>query len=209
MPTPVIDLVEHLRNHVLRDVPSPQLFEDDLLVMGLNDAHKRFARTTHCYVDTLETLNTVAGTRLYALPENTIFLREILCDGRYLAPYTRRAKAPVGFSGRPLAYSTDTSQRNIRVYPQPDDVYTLELERAVTPETLDIDAVIPLDDEWAYLLCLWAAYRALRNNDPDGSQTIAAKDFYGEWGLHLRQAKIEFTRRAMGDNPQAQPRNWT
>lgn len=209
MPTPVSELVEHLRVDVLRDVPAPQLFSDDLLVRGLNEAHKKFARVTHCYFDDSVLVSTVAGQRVYQLPEDTIFLREVILGNSYLAPYTRRAKPHLGLSGRPIAYTTDAAHRTMRVYPIPSDVYELQLFRAIAPPAIDIDSVVDLEDEWALLLCQWAAYAALRNNDPDGSNTIAAQSFYEQWGLNVQQAKMEFTRRAMGDNPSAQPRKWT
>lgn len=209
MSVPVAELLDHTRAHILRDAVAPVLFSDDSLVQHMNDAYKRFARRTHCFVDLDAVITTVAGTHLYDLPEDTIYLREAFCDDRHMTPYTRRAKPSRILNGRPVAYTTDAPQRTVRLYPTPDKEYQIALERAVTPATIDIDSEIDLDDEWAYLLCQWVAYMALSNNDPDGSRTIEAEDFYKRWGVGLREAKMDFTRQWMGDNPSAQPRKWT
>ena len=209
MSVPVLELLDHTRNEVLRDVVGPFLFSEDALLRYLNEGYKLFARHTHCFVDDLETLTTVAGTARYLLPADTIYVRQVSLGNTYLTPYTRRAKPSLGLSGKPRAYTTDARHKHIKLYATPDDVYELELERAVSPEFVDQSDDVELDFEWAYMLPQWIAYRALSTNDPDGSNTVAAQGFYQNWGTGLREAKMDFARQAMGDNPSAQPRKWT
>lgn len=209
MTVSVLEILDHTRNEVLRDVVGPFLFSDESLLRFLNEGYKLFARHTHCFIDELETLTTVAGTARYDLPVDTIFLRQAFIENRPLTGYTRRAKPNMGLTGKPRAYTTDARHKVVKLYPTPDDVFEVELHRAVSPALVDQSSDIELDYEWALLLPHWVAYRALSNNDPDGSNTVAAQGFYQSWGVGLREAKMDFTRQAMGDNPSAQPRSWT
>lgn len=209
MTVPVLEILDHTRNEVLRDVVGPYLFSDEALLRFLNEGYKLFARRTHCFIDELEVITTVAGTARYDLPADTIYLRQAFLEGFPLTNYTRRAKPNMGLSGKPRAYTTDTKHKTVKLYPTPSDVFEIELHRAVTPPVVDQSGNVELDYEWAFLLPHWIAYRALNNNDPDGSNTIPAKQFYQNWGVGLREAKMDFTRQAMGDNPSPQPRSWT
>ena len=210
MTVPVLELMDHTRNEILRDVVGPYLYSEDALLRFLNEGYKQFARRTHCFVDELTTLETVAGTARYDLPADTIFLREVYReDGVPLSSHTRRAKPSRLLTGKPIAYTTDTKHSTVKFYPTPDAAYTLELTRAIEAPTVDLSSDIDLPYEQAMLLPLWMAYRALQNNDPDGSETINGRQFFNDWGVGLKEAKIDYTRQAMGDNPSAQPRHWT
>ena len=203
----VIDLIEHLRTDVLRDAAKPYLFSDDALLMYGNEGLNRFARATHYFTDEVE-INASADVARYDLPKGTIHVRQVQIDGRWLTPFTRRAK-PAGSVGRPSSYSTDPAQRGLKLWPRPDSSYLLAIERAYAPQKLELDDEIPLPDEWAMLLGEWIVYRALRNNDPDGSNTVSATGFWEQWKLGLRDAKREVTQMSMGDQPSAQPQPWT
>lgn len=204
----VSELLDHTRSHVLRDVPAPQLFGDAAMLAYLNEGYKIFARTTHCFV-TMNQLELESGENTYALPDGTVHVRQVMNDkGRFLAPFTRRAK-PKQFVGRPGAYSTDNRHRQIRFWPTPDADYTYIIEYAHLPEQVEDGDEIDLDYDHALLLAQWIAYRCLMNNDPDGSETISADTFHAAWLVGLRDAKMDYTRMAMGDNPSAQPRSWT
>lgn len=200
-------LLDHLRNEVLRDIPQPQLYSEDALVRGLNEAYQKFARQTHIFVDE-QPLTLTPGDRFFELPPQTIFVREVWFDGGYLTPFTRRAK-PKQLIGPPRAYSTDTGHRRIRLYPEPDDTYEVEIHRAFAPAAIDAQGSVDLDDEWAFLLTDWAAYRALVNNDPDATASVSPEPFLNSWLAGMRSAKQEVIRESMGDNPSAQPRSWT
>lgn len=204
----VAELIERTRSDVLRDVPAPQLFSEDSMVSYANEAYRLFVRTTHAFVDTIS-LDTVAGTDRYELGEDTIFVRGVVnAFGQSLGSYTRKSK-PGAFNGKPTHYTTDGRHKTIRFWPNPDDVYELQIERAYLPALVTIDDVIELDYDYALLLADRIAYLCLRNNDPDGSETIDADQFQVSWLAGLRNAKMEYTRMAMGDHTSVQPRRWT
>ena len=208
MSVSVEELLEHIRNDVLRDVAQPYLFSDESLMHYLNEGYKLFARHTHCFIDH-EELETEQGVRLYPLPKRIIYVRQVWWEYRPLAPFTRRSRLHFGLAGRPAAFTTDSGHKKLHVHPTPDGMYELTIQCAVSPELLEPGDEIDLEHEWAMLLPNWVAYRALGNNDPDGSNTVAAREFYQQWGLGLKEAKVDFTRQANTDNPSAQPRRWT
>lgn len=203
----VIDLFDHLRIEVLRDSAKPYLFSDDALLRYLNEGYRLFARKTHYFTDEVEVVTT-DGVARYDLPKGTVHVRQVEIDGRWLTPFTRRAK-PRMMEGRPLSYSTDTAQRSLKLWPRPDQAYSVNIERAHLPADLTLSSEIDLPDDWALLLGEWVTYRALRNNDPDGSNTVAATHFWEQWQIGLRDAKRDITQLAMGDAPSAQPQQWT
>lgn len=204
----VSELLEHMRSHVLRDVPNPQLFATDAMVAFLNEGYKIFARTTHCFVDIVP-ITLAVGQNRYDLPEGTVHVRQVSGEnGRFLRAFSRKSK-PGAFVGRPTHYSTDNRYRQIRLWPEPDGEYVLDIELAHLPEQVEDGDVIELDHDHALLLGDWIAYRCLLNNDPDASEMISAEKFQVNWLAGLRNAKMDFTRMAMGDTPSAQPRKWT
>lgn len=204
----VTELVDHVRTEVLRDIQSPQLFSNEALVAYLNEGLAHMARKTHVFTDQFE-LTTVGGQRRYDLETTTIFvISATYPNGRALAPFTRRVK-PYIWTGRPTAYSMDSAQRRMTLHPTPDDEYELLITRAIKPDALMEASEIPLPDDQAMLLGEWMTYRALRNNDPDGSDTVAADQFYESWLEGLRDMKREGVRFLVGDNPSAHPRRWT
>ena len=207
MSVPVFELLEHTRGEVLRDAVGPYLFGNEALLRHLNEGYKLFARHTHCFID-FETIETEAGVRLYQAPERVIYIRQAWCEGRFLTPFTRRARLHFGLSGQPAAFSTDSGHKKVHFYPTPNAAYSVELTCAVSPALVDEGSDIELEHEWAMLLPHWIAYRALSTNDPDGSNTVAAQQFHQKWGVGLREAKMDFTRQANTDNPSAQPRRW-
>lgn len=204
------ELVLHVQEETLRDFANPVLFSESGLRRYMQEAFHLFCRHTHYFTE-LREFFLVAGERCHTLPANTLHIRQVFYpeSGVYLTPFTRRAK-PAAFIGRPQAYSTDSAQRVLRVYPAPDVDYIVELDRAYIPTlNCSTNVEIGLPDDYCLLLGDWMAYRALNNNDPDGSQTVSAELFRAKWASDLRDAKVEVIRRAMGDNPSAQPRKWT
>ena len=204
----VLELVEYTRGEVLRDNVPPYLYDEDALVMYANEGLARMARRTHVFVDEFSIV-TEAGTRRYPVKEGTIHVQSVIePSGRSLTPFTRRTK-PRLWEGCPTAYSTDSAQRQITLHPTPDQAYEMLVTRAYTPPRLDLSDEIPLAYDHAVLLADWIAHRALRNNDPDGSNTVAADQFERAWQMGLQEMKRDVIRYAAGDNPSAQPQNWT
>lgn len=209
MGLPVSTLLSYIRDDVLRDVVSPYLFSDATLVALINDAYVQFARQTHAFVDTA-TLRLFDGRRDYSLPERTIFVRKMTtAAGRPLTDFTRRGAPLDARTGPPLAYTTDGKFRRTTIYPMPDARYDLTVSYAFIPEEVETSDDIELDHDHAYLLAEWVAFRALGNNDPDGSDTIDNRKFGDNWARGVRDAKLFFQRSMMGNDPSAQPRSWT
>jgi len=204
---PVDDLVSHIRDHVLRDTPQPWLFDDAVIIRFINEGYKLLARHTHFQIDD-SIIYTVSGIKAYSLPKRCIYLREVVDDqGCYLTPFTRRAKPRV-WSGRPSAYSTDVAHSKLKLVPIPDDQYQLSIVYAEVPETVSAGDDLLIPDDWALALGDYVAYRALRNNDSDGSATVPAEGFFVTWREFVRDAKAQVTREAMGADASAQPRAW-
>lgn len=205
----VDDLLSHVRTEVLRDQQQPYLFSDDALVRYLNEGLKQLARKTHFFTDEFD-LYTFAGEKAYEVPEGTIAVTQVFMPERkyYLLQYNRRMKLRV-WSGCPSAYSTDAAQQRIVLHPIPDQVYHLVVSRAYVPDAVDAGDDIPLPEEYAMAISDWMAYRALRNNDADGSNVLNADLFMRSWYEALRDLKRETIRFLAGDDPSAQPRRWS
>ena len=213
MATPVSDVVTRLRNEVLRDSAEPYLFSTDEIINVLSEGYRIFARHTHAIINTF-TVRTVVGQSSYTLDPTVCYVRQVtLVDASnnsvwYLTPYTRRAK-PLRWTGRPTAYSTDAAQSTLKLYPVPDQAYTLEVDCAVVPERLTANSTIALGSEWIPTLMNYASARLLSNNDPDGSNQVAAQQFEQRWKEGVMLAKQQFIRDRVGEGTTAMPRRWT
>lgn len=204
----VSDLIEHIRERVLRDAPAPFLFSDDEIVAYINEGLSKFCRGTHSLIDRF-VVQLDEGVSTYDLPESTIHVRHVTTPaGVPLQPITRRHPLPER-TGRPRVYTADVATGKFRVYPAPNEDTELELDVALMHEEVEDGDDIHLDPDHALLLAQWVAYRCLQNNDPDGSNTIAAEPFLASWLDGVRNAKMEFQHLRMGDVLTAQPRSWT
>lgn len=208
------ELLEHTSQAILRDQAVPRQWKDPELTLYLNEAEVQFARRTHCLTDGTSGftfVETEAGVATYTLDPRVIFILEIVdSDGIPLMDRTRGQISRRGFEGKPRAYTTDAAGRTLRLFPTPDDAYTLDLLVARKPlaPMVEDDDTPEIDEEYHLALCAWAAYRALRNNDPDGSNVLAADTFRTEWELAVRDAKRDVFRLRAGNNPTARA-NWT
>lgn len=205
MPT-AFQVIQRMREEVLRDVAAPQLFSDDEIFRALVAGYRTFARHTHWFIDDFA-LQTISGQAKYSLDPKICYVRQVSLDGRYLTPYTRRAK-PRAYSGRPSAYSTDAAQSILKVWPVPDDVYDLTLDCAFIPTVVTQGDQIDLTDEWLECIMNYAAARVLNNNDPDGSQQIAAALFERRWKEQILLAKKVGIVQQTGEALSVQPREW-
>ena len=203
----VLQVIQQMRDEVLRDVAAPHLFSDDEIFRALVAGYRTFARHTHWFIDDIQ-LMTVAGQSRYMLDPKVCYVRGVVLDGNHLTPYTRRAKARV-YSGRPSAYSTDSAQSTLRLWPMPDGAYTLTLDCAIIPEVATQGDSIDLADEWLECVANYAAARLLNNNDPDGSQQVAATLFERRWREQVLLAKKAVITQQTGEALSVQPREWT
>jgi hypothetical protein len=103
--------------------------------------------------------------------------------------------------GAPL-YWTQRGVNTVKLYPTPDDVYTLDLLVARLPLVpMEVDSDEPEIPEQHHLaLCDWAAYRALRNVDSLAIDELRKTmvDFRKDWEQALVEAKREFFQQQRG-----------
>lgn len=208
------ELITHLRTRILRDKAVPPLWSSEELTVYLNEAQDQFARRTHCLADSTSAftfVETEVGTTTYELDPRIVFVKEVaMPDGRLLQDMSRKRLGRSWGNARPRAYSMDASMRVMRLSCPPDAVYELDLLVARKPlEALEADDDVPeIDEDYHLALCDWAAYRALRNNDSEGSAVLAADGFRADWEIRVRDAKRDVFRLRSGANPRA-VNNWT
>lgn len=193
------ELLLHTRKVILRDYVQPYLWADEELIRYFAEGEAKFARHTHCLVsddNELSQLELQAGVASYPLSPDIIHVYDMHNEEGVPLRALPRSRAPhMVAEGSPRSFSTGRGSNTVRVYPTPDDAYVVTMLVAHLPiEKLSVDAdqeyaepTIP--EEYHLHLSLYAAYKALLNNDPEGSNTTAAADFYAQWMEALREAK--------------------
>lgn len=191
------DLIDVLRRQMLRDYAEPSLWSDPELTRHLNEAQVLFARHTHILRDDeppVAEIVTEPGVARYELDPAVIHVVDVWDDtGRSLRPLSRKDLPRMPGNGRPRAFTADAGAHQLRVAPPPDEAYTLNMLVARKPldplEEPEDEPEIP--EEYHADLCLYAAWKALMNNGPEGSDQASADQFHAEWKLRLRDVKRE------------------
>jgi hypothetical protein len=210
----VSELLKHTRKNYLRDAEAPFLWDSTELLRYLNEAETLFARHTHCLTDEsseFTTLTTVADQSRYALDPRIIFVSELYSPDGHQLRNVMRSKLPRSiYTGTPRMYTLDAGVSSVRLAPTPDDVYELQMLVARKPLTaLATQYDTPeIPEEYHLALCDWVAYKALRNNDTEASNTTAAENFRVDWETKLRDAKREAYHMRAGAQPRV-ANNWT
>lgn len=213
------ELLAHLRCSVLRDTASPTLWSDAEFKAFLNEAQANFARRTFCLSTDSEpftTFDTEVGRQSYPLDPRVLRIDELGIldpnDGRWipLRPGTRGQVPRTHVRGRPMHYTADAVRHTIRLAPIPDDVFTVEMVVRHLPlvPMSDPDDECSVDEDYQLALCDYAAWRALKNNSPEGAQMVPAGDFRAAYELHVRDAKRDLANLHRGEFAQAR-NNWT
>lgn len=210
------ELIEYVRDHVLRDEAVPPLWPDDLLTRYFNEAVDQFAQRTHCLQDEeseFTTIHTIAGQGSYALDSRIVFVAEVFHaeTGTPLRDRTRTRVGLRGVEGRPGVFRLDAAHSSLRLYPTPDDEYVIQMlvaRKPLAPLVGDND-VPEVPEQYHLALCDWVAYRCLRANDPEQANfTASAGEFKPAWEEAVRDAKRDVYRLRTGPNPRAVG-NWT
>lgn len=207
------ELLEHLRVNILRDEAVPPLWSDEELLAYLDDAQRIMARFTHCLVSTtgsVSQITTAAGVSAYPLHPAVLHVSAVYCEEM------RRELVPAGYApfaaghGAPQAYRASIDNAGeLLVFPVPDNTYTLRLRVARDPlESMAQGGEPEVPVQWRLALVDWAAYRALRANDPEQLNMAAAADFNTQWRLSLRDMKRDIYQLNTGPHPRAAV-NWT
>lgn len=218
------ELLGHLRCSVLRDDSQPRLWSDTELAAFLDEAYRHFARRTFCLSSDeadFTTFQTVAEQQEYPLDSRVLRVEEagiieVYADDQKtwfeLRDGTRSQVYRSFYAGRPSMYSAQVSTGKIRFSPVPDKAYTVQLRVTHLPllrlgkGTLESELEIP--EDYQLNLADYAAWRALKNNDPEGAQMSAAKDFRDAYDLAVRDAKRDYAHLHAGESAQARG-NWT
>lgn len=216
------ELMNHLRCNTLRDAAQPYLWSDKELLGYLNEAEALFATRTHILSDDddpITTFDTVAGQSAYALDPTIVYVSElglVIDNGsgdltyRELCDRTRKQLGNNFSQGMPKKYNLQVARHKVRFYPVPDDVYTVQMVVARKPlSKLSNGLDTPeIPEEHHTTLTNYAAWKALSNNDPEGSNMAAAAAQLAMWDLVIRDVKRDMGRLRSGAHPRVRA-NWT
>jgi hypothetical protein len=173
-------------------IKDDSIWSDEALLLYIRDAEAKFASLTMCLRDSntpeITQVTLVEGQAEYPLDKRIISVQEAVLDGRVVlgrtswstrfgvsAPMTPNTSydAP-DESGQPRIYYTDRDSHSIGLYPKPSAQQvgkTLRLQVARMPliplSKNNMDAVSEIPEQYHLDMLEWAAWRALRNHDPD------------------------------------------
>jgi hypothetical protein len=206
------ELLTFTRRDWLRDTALPHLWSDDLIFLYLNEGQEQFCRKTFSLYNDQLSIDLSAGESSYTLDSTVLFVfkAQLLTQTTILRDLTWRKTAGHGSAvSMPSVFTFDEMARTLRVYPTPDQAYTLNLGIATLPTTTIASGVDPeLDPQYHLDLIEWTTYRCLRNNDIDGQKKDVSETFELAWNKRIVDAKREVFRMRMGFDPTAQ-RSWT
>lgn len=205
------DLIEIVRDYV-KDKVAPYLWSDAEILRHLRKAERLMCERTHVLVDPNITFDTVASTVSYTIDSNVlrVYAVRVLANDYPLGRLRGRSTKLYmqATEGEPTVFSSEMSDRNILLYPVPDDVYTMQAICAIHPSAPigpTTDSELPAEHQEE--LANYAAYRCLITNDVDGERVGTAGEFQELWETYLRDLKREIYRYRTGDMLVLQ--NWT
>lgn len=191
------ELAQHVRAAQLRDEAEPFLWSWNEIILYFNEAESIFARRTHCLIDDesdFTQIVTKPGVNKYKLDSRIIHVRSIRHENGTPVRHRPRKSMPASMTeSRPTHYNVDSGTNRIRLIPVPDDEYTLQMEVArkpLKPMANQFDTP-EIPEEYHLALTDWVVFKALSNNDPEGSNTEAAAEFRATWEMSLVAAKRE------------------
>ena len=175
------------------------LWTDSALLRYIRDAEAKFVSQTLCLRDSRTTeitqITMVEGQSEYDLDPRVVSILAAQLDGRVVLGRTTWASrfgadpalspntsytAP-DESGQPRIYYTDRDSNAIGFYPKPSEhtagkIVRLQVARMPLAPLKAMDDVPEIPEQYHLDLVEWAAWRALRNHDPDidGSNDVLA-----------------------------------
>lgn len=173
-------------------VKDDSIWTDDALLLYIRDAEAKFVSQTLCLRDSVTAAVTQIvlqpGVAEYALDRRVLAVLAATLDGRnvlgrttwagrfgadpHLSPNTSYTMPSE--SGQPRIFYTDRDSYSIGFYPSPsaqyeDKVVRLQVARMplipLSKNNLDAESEVP--EQYHLDMIEWAAWRALRNHDPD------------------------------------------
>lgn len=193
------ELLQLVRSQ-LRDHNVPYKWDDQTIVLYLNEAQEKVCRATLAFIQSNESLPLTAGVSTYDLPEYVQHVYRVHLDGSTgtLGASTDDWTPVDGQQGTPTRYTLDSDTHAIRFWPTPDADTTAVMRVAQFPTPLtivDMEAQCELLGKYQLALVDWAAYRCFTHDDADGRSDGAAKlakDRYEESVADHRQDLYRF-----------------
>lgn len=166
------------------------LWTDSALLRYIRDAEAKFVSQTMCLRDSrtaeITQITMVEGQAEYDLDPRVVSILAAQLDGRVVLGRTTWASrfgadpalspntsytAP-DESGQPRIYYTDRDSNAIGFYPKPSEhtagkIVRLQVARMPLAPLKAMDDVSEIPEQYHLDLVEWAAWRALRNHDPD------------------------------------------
>jgi hypothetical protein len=195
------ELRENILHDASDEVNPPDdgyLWSNSSLVRYINDGQNQFATRTLLLRDErnpFTRIELVPGKALYDVDARIVYVfgarigdHYHLGRSSYATLFSNRGALSVGgpiydgnASGRPRFFYTDRETNTLGVYPAPDEQHAgvaLTLRVARKPLTplvaTQLEAVPEIPEEFQLDILEWAAWRALRNRDPDGESQAKA-----------------------------------
>lgn len=200
----LLSLIEHTRRHILDDAVSGHFRWDDLsITRWLNEAERRFAKGTRCFVDRTSDFTSVlldAGEDAATLDPRVIrVLRVYDATGSELRKMQTHSWYPRAPS-QPRAWSQYHDE--ISFFPATDAVasFSMLVERLPLQDMTSDTDTPEIPEQYHEMLCDWAGYRAMSSPDmqsqPDYNQQSPA--LYAKFSRSLEEARREYYQQRRG-----------
>ena len=199
------DLLQHTRDHSLRDKAVPPIFPDSLVVAYLSEGQQKLAVRTHSLIAATREISLEALEDTYTMDADIVFVYSVRLDGYAgrLSPSTEGWTPENDSAARPTRYTTDKETQTMRFFNIPDQAYTAVLRVAVLPATLsvdDLDADLQLKDQYQLAVADYAAYKCFSTPDADGFSPGEADRALGRFNIAVNELKRDEYRLRTGFN---------
>lgn len=173
-------------------VKDDSIWSDEALLLYIRDAEAKFVSQTMCLRDSntpeVTQITLQSGVAEYPLDKRVLSVHEAILDGRtvlgrtswntrfgFSAPMTPNTSySPPNESGQPRIFYTDRDSYSLGLYPTPSaqqEGLVLRMQVARMPlialSKTNMDASSEVPEQYHLDMLEWAAWRALRNHDPD------------------------------------------
>jgi len=213
-----VELLDTLREDVLKDMSSPPMWSDRRLIQLLNEAYIEFAEKTLIIRDSTSDFTVItlqSGVAQYTYGEEILSVYSAKITGRTnnlerfgntemnsepqpsdtLAWLQIINNAP-DTVGEPRAFSTDDSLRTFVVYPTPTDAedgMTINMRVARLPQEYpdedNLDVEMEIPRQYVLGLTHGAAATAYTDQDADGGDPVKAKFQKDKFNEYIERAK--------------------
>ena len=169
----------------------------------LSEGQEQFCEDTGFFMDaTTFTIPTVAGTATYAVDNRVIKVMGVSIGGAELIHFQHVDRpslfgdSPSVVEARPAYWQMDEQTDQLRVYPVPNEVYTLTLRAWRFPLTSIEEGADPELPSTLQRACIeWAAYKILNHHDAELRNKAKATEHYDAYQMYVDRGIKHFRRR--------------